>query len=117
MDYWWTSFLGSVANAVSDLLGNRERADSLGRAARESILADYSLERCVPRQLQLIQLAADRVLQASPDGHRGWHSAHKIHQLFVSPLLDDPSLMHHHDAVGVSDSAETVGDENTVSLS
>ena len=55
-----------LANAVSDLLGNRERADSLGRAARESILADYSLERCVPRQLQLMQLVADRVLQASP---------------------------------------------------
>ena len=55
-----------LANAVTDLLRNRERADLLGMAARETILADYSLERCVPRQLQLMHLVADRVLQASP---------------------------------------------------
>ena len=55
-----------LANAVTEILRNRERADSLGKAARESILADYSLERCVPRHLQLMQLVADRVLHASP---------------------------------------------------
>ena len=55
-----------LANAVTDLLRNRDRADSLGKAARQTILADYSLERCVPRQLQLMQLVSDRVLQASP---------------------------------------------------
>ena len=55
-----------LANAVTEILRNRERADSLGKAARESILANYSLERCVPRHLQLMQLVSDRVLQASP---------------------------------------------------
>ena len=54
-----------LANAVTDLLRNRERADLLGMAARETILADYSLERCFC-QLQLMHLVADRVLQASP---------------------------------------------------
>ena len=55
-----------LADAVIDLLCNRELADSLGKAARETILAEYSLERCVPRHLNLMQLVADRVLQASP---------------------------------------------------
>ena len=54
------------AEAVVDLLQNRSRAEALGAAARETVLADYSLERCVPRHLQLMQLVADRVLQASP---------------------------------------------------
>ena len=54
------------AEAVIDLIQNRSRAESMGAAARETVLADYSLERCVPRHLQLMQLVADRVLQASP---------------------------------------------------
>lgn len=55
-----------VAEAVSVLLRDREQAMTLGAAARQTVLADYSLERCVPRHLQLLQLVADRVIQASP---------------------------------------------------
>ena len=38
-------------------------------------------------------------------GIQGGVAPTKIHQLVVSALLDDSSLMHHHDAVCVSDSA------------
>ena len=34
MDYWWISFPDQLANAVTEILRNRERADSLGTAAR-----------------------------------------------------------------------------------
>ncbi len=55
-----------LADAVAELLLNPKRAITLGKAARETILSTYSLERCVPRQLYLMRLVADRVLQASP---------------------------------------------------
>ncbi|QNJ18448.1 glycosyl transferase/ family 4 [Synechococcus sp. A18-25c] len=50
-----------LAHAVAEILSDREKAIALGRAARETILANYSLERCVPQQLQLMQLVAGGV--------------------------------------------------------
>jgi glycosyltransferase involved in cell wall biosynthesis len=47
-----------LAAAVADLLNHRDRARSLGEKARETILSRYSLERCVPRQLALMDLVA-----------------------------------------------------------
>lgn len=47
-----------LAAAVADLLINRDRARSLAEKARETILDRYSLERCVPRQLALMELVA-----------------------------------------------------------
>jgi len=47
-----------LSAAVADLLSNRDRARSLAEKARETILARYSLERCVPRQLALMDLVA-----------------------------------------------------------
>lgn len=47
-----------LAAAVADLLEHRERAAALGRHARETILSRYSLERCLPRQLALMDLVA-----------------------------------------------------------
>ena len=55
-----------LAEAVANLLRNREQAMTLGAAARQTVLANYSLEQCVPRHLQLLRLVADGVLQASP---------------------------------------------------
>lgn len=55
-----------LACAVAEMLTNRENAKSMGDAARQTILQKYSLEKCVPLQLQLMQLVADRVLYASP---------------------------------------------------
>ena len=49
-----------LADAIADLLRSPERAAVLGRAARETILKDYSLDVCLPRQLQLINLVASR---------------------------------------------------------
>jgi len=46
------------AAPMADLLTNRDRARSLAEKARETIQARYSLERCVPRQLALMDLVA-----------------------------------------------------------
>ena len=46
----------------ADLLKSPERAAALGRAARETVLKDYSLDVCLPRQLQLINLVASRAI-------------------------------------------------------
>ena len=45
---------------MADLLRSPQRAAALGRAARETVLKDYSLDVCLPRQLQLINLVASR---------------------------------------------------------
>lgn len=52
----------SLAAAVADLLSNRGRASALGEAARRTVLKDYSLEVCLPRQLSLMQLVASGAL-------------------------------------------------------
>jgi glycosyltransferase involved in cell wall biosynthesis len=51
-----------LAAAVADLLSNRDRARSLAEKARETILDRYCLERCVPRQLALMDLVASRAI-------------------------------------------------------
>ncbi|MCS5691385.1 glycosyltransferase family 4 protein [Cyanobium sp. FGCU-6] len=51
-----------IAAAVADLLRHRQRAHGLGERARETVLGRYSLERCVPRQLALMDLVAARAI-------------------------------------------------------
>ena len=50
----------TLADAMADLLRSPQRAAALGRAARETVLKHYSLDVCLPRQLQLINLVASR---------------------------------------------------------
>ena len=47
-----------LASAVCELLSNRKLATSLGENARKTVLKSYSLNRCLPRHLQLIDLVA-----------------------------------------------------------
>ena len=51
-----------IADAVNQLLRDRKLAKELGQQARKDALAHYSLERCLPRQLELIDLVASRAL-------------------------------------------------------
>ncbi len=53
-----------LAAAVVELLGDRERAAAFGVAARQTVLERYSLSRCLPLHLALMQLVASRVLPA-----------------------------------------------------
>ena len=53
---------GDLASAVAELLVQRERARTLGEAARATVLRDYSLDTCLPRQLSLMQLVASGAL-------------------------------------------------------
>ena len=52
----------ALAQSVHDLLHDRDRAQALGRAARQTILDRYNLQDCVQRQLTLIKLVAGRGL-------------------------------------------------------
>ena len=52
----------ALAETVTELLKNRKLANTLGRNARTTILRNYSLEQCVPRHLQLMNLVASGVL-------------------------------------------------------
>ena len=49
-----------IADAVAELLRNPVRAAELGHNARRTILNDFSLDVCLPRQLQLINLVSSR---------------------------------------------------------
>lgn len=51
-----------IAEAVDQLLRDRKLAKELGRQARKDAIAHYSLERCLPRQLELIDLVASGAL-------------------------------------------------------
>ncbi len=51
-----------LAEAISDLVKNRDLANKLGQAARQTILERYTIQRCVPLHLNLMQLVANRVL-------------------------------------------------------
>ena len=51
-----------IAEAVDQLLRDRKLAKQLGQQARKDALARYSLERCLPRQLELIDLVASGAL-------------------------------------------------------
>ena len=52
----------AIAEAVDQLLRDRKLAHQLGQQARNDALARYSLERCLPRQLELIDLVASGAL-------------------------------------------------------
>ena len=52
----------AIAEAVDQLLRDRALAKELGTQARKDALARYSLERCLPRQLELIDLVASKAL-------------------------------------------------------
>ena len=52
----------AIAEAVDQLLRNRKLAKKLGEQARKDALDRYSLERCLPRQLELIDLVASGAL-------------------------------------------------------
>ena len=54
-----------LADAIDGLLRDREMAESLGVEARQSVLQKYSLEKCVPQQLSLMQLVANRSMPTS----------------------------------------------------
>lgn len=51
-----------LAAAVAELLADRHLAETLGAAARASVLQRYSLDHCVPQQLGLLQLVAGGAL-------------------------------------------------------
>ena len=53
---------GDLASAIAELLANRPRARALGEAARATVLSNYSLEGCLPRQLSLMQLVVSGAL-------------------------------------------------------
>lgn len=52
-----------LAAAVAELLGNRQRSIQLGEAARATVLRNYSLDACLPRQLSLLELVASGALR------------------------------------------------------
>lgn len=47
-----------LAESVSELLNNRDLAETLGRNARQTIIKDYSIEQCVPRHIALMNMVA-----------------------------------------------------------
>ena len=47
-----------IAEAISLLLRDRKLAKSLGKQARIDAIKNYSIEKCLPRQLELINLVA-----------------------------------------------------------
>ena len=53
-----------LAAAVAELLANRPLAKRLGAEARATVLASYTLERCLPRQLALMSLVASGAIGA-----------------------------------------------------
>ncbi len=59
-----TSFFDSysLAQNVCDLLDNRTLARKLGHAARATVEEKYSLKKCLPRQLALMELVAKGAL-------------------------------------------------------
>jgi glycosyltransferase involved in cell wall biosynthesis len=48
----------AIANAIAELLANRKQAQQLGHAARNTVLERYSLERCIPRHLEMLEQVA-----------------------------------------------------------
>ena len=51
-----------LSNAVIDLLSKPELSQTLGLAARQTDVDRYSLEKCLPSQLKLIDLVSSRSL-------------------------------------------------------
>ena len=52
----------NLADSVSRLLDDRSLATKIGKQARELVLDRFSLQRCIPRQLSLMQLVSSRTL-------------------------------------------------------
>lgn len=52
----------AVAESVIELLKDVKLRAALGAAARKKIVTEYSLEQCLPRQLELISLVANKVV-------------------------------------------------------
>ena len=52
----------ALAESVAELINNRDLAETLGKNARKTILRDYSLEKCVPRHLALMEIVANGTL-------------------------------------------------------
>lgn len=52
-----------LAAAIAELLLNKELAQKLGCAARQTILQNYSLEQCIPQHLALMELVSTRALK------------------------------------------------------
>ena len=52
----------NLASSIDALLSDRKFSESLGAAARETVLQRYALSVCVPQQLSLMQLVAARAL-------------------------------------------------------
>lgn len=55
----------ALAESVAELLHDRDRAERLGQAARETVLSRYRLDQCLGQQLSLMQLVANGALRAS----------------------------------------------------
>ena len=51
-----------IAEAINELLTNPILSSSLGKEARKTVVTRYSLDVCLPRQLALIDLVANRAL-------------------------------------------------------
>ena len=51
-----------LASAIAEILNSPLLAKELGDAARQAIISKYSLDVCLPRQLQLLNLVASRVM-------------------------------------------------------
>ena len=54
----------AIAAGITDLLHDGDRAARLGKNAHQRAVEQYSLERCLPRQLELINLVARKVIGA-----------------------------------------------------
>ena len=52
----------AIAESVSKLLNDRAFANKLGESARTLVLERFSLEKCLPRQLSLLELVASGAL-------------------------------------------------------
>ena len=55
----------AMADAVDILLSDRQLARELGRRARNTVVKNFSLQVCVPRQLSLMQLVASGRLSSN----------------------------------------------------
>ena len=55
----------ALADAVHTLLSDRDLARELGMRARNTVVENFSLQVCVPRQLALMQLVASGGLSSN----------------------------------------------------
>lgn len=53
-----------IAAAVAEMIKNPSAARKMGHAARERIVRNYSLAKCLPRQRALIELVANKTLSS-----------------------------------------------------